>query len=87
MKFSDFGRERKNDLAIFPCFPPFLKDKQFGYSVGWINGEYCFVWGNYKTKEQAEIVLKKEYPEHKIIYFDKENQPYHRWNKPNNDKT
>ena len=74
----------KNKLAIFPCYPTYLKGEQFGYSVGWMNGDYCLVWGNWKTREKAEEVLKKEYPEHEIVHFEKDNQPFHRWNKPKN---
>ena len=68
-------RRDKASLAVFPS-------NLLGYSVGWLNGDktWCFVWGNFKTREQANEVLKREYPDHEIINYDKENQPHHRHN-------
>lgn len=67
--------ENKAKLAIFP-------GKHIGFTVGWLNGEqtWCFIWGNFKTREQANEVLKREYPDNEIINFNKENQPHSRDN-------
>lgn len=72
---TNLQREKKASLAVFPGY-------LFGYSVGWLNGDktWCFVWGNFKTREQANEVLKREYPENEIINYDKENQPHSRDN-------
>lgn len=74
----------KNKLAVFPCM---TLGRQFGYSVGWLNeSNYCFIWGNYKTREGANRVLRKEYPEHEIVNFETAYECYHRDNKQSNSK-
>ena len=70
-------------IAIFPAIYPKLG--QVGYSVGWLlDSNYCLVWGNYKTRERANEIMKKEYPEHEIVNFKTDKECYHRYNSPNN---
>lgn len=73
------GKEKTARFAVFPNSGPLG-----GFSVGWLNGAgtYCFVWGNYPTREGAIEILKKNYPDNEIVNFEKDNQPYHRHNPP-----
>jgi hypothetical protein len=79
MRILKDGEKNTAKLAVFPSNGPLG-----GYSVGWLTGgdTYCFVWGNYPTREGAIEILKKNYPDNEIVNFEKENQPHHRGYSP-----
>lgn len=75
MRTLKVGEVNTTKLAVFP-------GRIMGVDVGWLNGDqtWCFVWGNFKTREQAIEVLKRQFPDNEIVNFEKENQPHHRYN-------
>jgi hypothetical protein len=52
----------------------------FGFSLGWYfkddKGEYCIVFGNCKTREHANEVLKREKPDVELVNLDYEPPTY-----------
>ncbi len=64
--------EEKKTLAIYPAYHG-EKIGKFGFGVGWYRKKenYCFEWGNFKTREEANKVLIKEYPDAEIVNLDK----------------
>ena len=70
-----------NPAAVFPCYPPYMKGKQFGYSVGWlVHPQYCMVWANFKTRNMAHKALTDKYGEIEIVDFESDKDIHHRWN-------
>lgn len=64
---------KKVGLVVYPCFPAFAKGKQIGWTVGWLyqgtNSEKTVLkWGNFRTQEEADRILKQKYPKETIVY-------------------
>ncbi len=67
-------------IAIFPVF---IRGMAMGFSFGWLlESNYCLVWGNCKTREKANELLKREYPKAEIINLAQMNDCWSRYNKP-----